>query len=521
MSENAARFDQLVEASGSALSAGAMRLGLALCELSARFAEGNHPGALGDRELELHVERAGRERRGREPHPRGNPVRRVLHVLTDAWPTGGHTRLAWNWIRKDSGRQHDVVLLKQTSVVPVDLVRAARSAGGRVVDLTWARRGYTRQAAALVEAARPADVVVLHHHPFDVLPADAFADPAVRPPTILVNHAGRVFATGSAAGDVVGWLRPATRDLLVPRRGVPRSRLAYLPIPLAHPVDPARAARVRRRARARLGIPADAFCLLTVGSELKYRPVDEVSLPGILTEYVATHHDVHVLAVGPRNRGDWVRAGEATAGRIRALGPRSPTGPLLAAADVAIDSYPLSSETSVREAALMGLPVVSFTRLRAIAPASTIDLPGDADAHILRADDGDALSSALSELGGDRDRRFRLGVAFRDAVAEASSGPQWTEHICLLYEQAVTAPPMSAEQLAEPERPFDALDAVVLSSEAGGWKETTMAAAERGLLGERTAVAQSGVRAPTTSRARRAAGRATRGIRRAPKRRRS
>jgi hypothetical protein len=436
-------------------------------------------------------------------------------VLTDAQPTGGHTRLAWRWIRQDRQRRHDVVLLDQTGVVPLELVQATRSTGGRVTDLTLMRGGYIRQAAELVDAARPADVVVLHHHPFDVVPAFTFAGMEARPPVILVNHAGRVFAAGAGAADVVAWLRPATRDLLVPRRGVPASRLAYLPTPLDPPVDAARAGELRRRVRDEFGIPRDAVCLVTVASERKYRAVDGRSLPMILAEYMAQRPEVHLLAVGPRLRDDWARASHATEGHIRALGPRSPTGPLLAAADVAVDSFPLSSETAVREAGLMGLPILSFTRFRAVAPASAIDLPGSADDFILRADDEAAFGAVLTELVGDHGRRRELGTALRQAIADEAYGTRWVTHLDALYERALAATPMSAEELSEPERRFDALDAIVLSSEVSGWKEATVRDAERGLLGDRQTRAPFGARSPMTNRVRRVGGEAMRVVRRA------
>jgi hypothetical protein len=470
MVANADRFDELLGAAGATTDP---TTAAAHAERAARFGWRHHPGAYSSTELERLVEdlglgirpplRGARTRRAR-PHE----VHRVLHVLTAAHDTGGHGRLAWNWIRHDHDRRHDVVVLEQLRrLVPYELARAAQESGGRLLDLTAIRPGYTRQIGAVAELADTADVVVLHHHPFDVVPGLALADPDRRPPVVVVNHAGRVFGTGYAVADAVAWLRPAIAGLLHPRRGVPENRLAWLPIPLTPPAPPSRVARMRRRTRARLGMPEHGVCAVTMAGQWKYRPIDDVSLPDLLAEATTKHDNLHVLVIGPRPTDGWADAIARSRGRMRVLGPQPSPQQFLAAADFAVDSHPISSETSVRDEALEALPVIALTRFRDAAPACALDLPGPADELLVRAASPKELGARIDEMVSDADARTELGIRFRDAVAQQGVGAPWLEQAELVYERAIESEPMSATELGMAPRWFDATDAITLLSTSG------------------------------------------------------
>ena len=170
--------------------------------------------------------------------------------------------------------------------------------------------------------------------------ASRFADPDRRPPVVLVNHAGRVFGTGYAVADAIAWLRPGIAGLLHPRRGIPEERMVWLPIPLTPPAPSESLARITRRTRTRLGIPAHGVCVVTMASPGKYRPIDEVSLPDLLAGATRRHGDLHVLVIGPRPQDGWSDAIAWSGGRMHVLGPRPDPRRFLAAADFAVDSAP-------------------------------------------------------------------------------------------------------------------------------------------------------------------------------------
>ena len=156
---------------------------------------------------------------------------RWLHVLTVSTPIGGHTALARRWIeRNPMSQQHSVLLTGQAAedAAPA-LAAAARASGGSVHSIASVRGLIERAAALRRHAYEHADVVVLHVHPWDVLPVMAFAV-AGGPRVLLMNHADHAFWIGCAVADQVVDFRDSGAQLSARFRAA--RDLARLPLPL-------------------------------------------------------------------------------------------------------------------------------------------------------------------------------------------------------------------------------------------------------------------------------------------------
>ncbi len=193
---------------------------------------------------------------------------RVLHVLTEAYPVGGHTRLARRWIERDP-RRSDVALVGQHGEVPEALRTTVGSRGGRVFDLARAHLSLTGRAHALRRLVDRADVVVLHVHPTDAVTLAAANLPGPRPPIVLENHADHVFWLGLGAADVVMDHRRIARRVTAELRGVRAERLGWLPLP----IDDLPAPVGRAEMRAALGLREDQVAAVTVASAAKTAPL--------------------------------------------------------------------------------------------------------------------------------------------------------------------------------------------------------------------------------------------------------
>ena len=146
---------------------------------------------------------------------------RVLHVLSEGYPTGGHTRQVWRWIERDE-RISDVVLTNQRGPVPDRLVEAVRASGGQLHDLRSTAESFLDRARAVREHMDRADVVVLTVHPYDAVALAAVNLPGSRPPVIYANHADLSYWLGVGAADLLCDWRDAARALDVGQRAVPR-----------------------------------------------------------------------------------------------------------------------------------------------------------------------------------------------------------------------------------------------------------------------------------------------------------
>lgn len=416
-----ATFRRLETVAEDRLARGKYEDAAAYVQIAADYAWHNHPGLFASPRLEQVLGAVARasvplNRDGRGTHP----PRRVLHVLTEAYALGGHTRLTWRWIQLDDARTHSVVLTRSPrEIVPRALEEAVGSRGGTLRALD-AGDGIVARARRLRELAREFDAVVLNVHPFDAIPTIALADRRHGPSVVMVNHADHVFWLGAGGADVVACIRDSGLALATQRRSLDPWRCMLLPIPLEQPTR----GRSRAAAKAALGLAEETTVLLTVAQEYKYRPAEGAGFLDLIMPVLEEHPGAVLIAVGPEAARDWRAAGEQTRGRVRAVGPSDDPTPFYEAADVYIDSYPIASITSLLEAASFGVPVVGLRATGGEDALLAADDPALSE-HLIAAPTPAAVRAAFDRLLADGHFREHLGLQTAAAVGRVHTGAGW------------------------------------------------------------------------------------------------
>ena len=416
-------------------------------------------GLLSDLRLERAVVHAVR-RSGRVTVDGDRRSGRVLHVLSEAYSVGGHTRLAWRWMDRDP-RTSDVVLTNQVVPVPDRLAESVRAAGGDLHDLRSTTPGLLDRAHALRGHMDRADLVVLHVHPYDAVALAAVNLPGVRPPVILENHADHAFWLGVAGADLVCDLRPQTRALDVGLRGLPDERIGMLPMPVDEMPSPAGGAL-----RQALGIGPDAVVALTVSADWKMADSWGRGMRHVVDRLLRWCPQLVVVLVGATPDADWARIGSRHPGRVLPVGRVPDPAPYFALADVYVESYPAQSTTSALEAAVLGLPVVAL-----------VDVPEDDALHVLQAGSpglaglrpaatADKLAVAVRRLAADPELRRSEGAQLRAAVLATHDGPGWSAGLEALYEQARALPATDVDDLPESSPADDRYGAMLVRATA-------------------------------------------------------
>jgi glycosyltransferase involved in cell wall biosynthesis len=359
-------FQQLLAQAARRSQAGHHGAAAVYAQAAAFHAWLNHTGRFASPELEAIVAAAAAaipSPAGRRLGPTDDPGPRradappsVLHVATQTYPTGGHTQMLTQWIEQDRAGRHRLVVTRQATVpVPVKVTDRPGLVG---VDLLDRRPGgLLRRAAALRRRAASADLVVLHTHPYDVVPLLALSTPGM-PAVVTVNHADHVFWVGVGVTTVLANLRGSGSRLAVDRRGVDERRCLVMPRPLM----PASRQRTREDAKRSLGLRPQDVVIVTAADGSKYGSVGGPVFLDLLVPVLQANPDVVLVAAGPSPVGRWASAGAEAGvqGRIRALGRLPDVRGLHEAADLYVDSFPFSSLTSMLEAASYGTPVVTY-----------------------------------------------------------------------------------------------------------------------------------------------------------------
>jgi len=316
-------------------------------------------------------------------------------------------------------------------------VEDARRRGCRVVEIDGLVREVSpaRDAAAVVALwrlfrhARPA---IVHTHTSKAGFVGRLAAWLARVPVVIHQPHGHIFYGY--------WSRPRTAlfvaleriaahwtDMVVtltPRevdehleRGIGRKR-QYAVVPSGVPTEALRrAAPARAEARARLGLPRDAYVIAGVGRFVPIKGFD-LLLTG-LADVVASVPAAHVLLIGDgEERGALEAQAEASGlgDRLHITGTVTDVIGALAAADVL--AAPSRNEGMGRvlvEAMALGLPVVGAR----VGGIPDVILDGECGL-LVPPDDAAALAGALVELGIDEALRAKLGAGARPR-AEAFS----------------------------------------------------------------------------------------------------
>jgi glycosyltransferase involved in cell wall biosynthesis len=423
----------LVAAARRHLDAGRLDAAAAIAQAAAQHAWMNHAGRFADPELEaLLAELAARcaVSPAAAARPRREDPEDVLHVVTQCYQTGGSTREIACWLEQDAGRRHRVCVTRQGSdPTPTFLADRLRGPADLVL-LDAARGGLMARAAALRALAATVDVVVLHVHPYDVVPLIAFAG-VERPPVVLVNHADHVFWLGVGISDAVLHMRESGRRLAEARRGLALERSMVM----ARPLMPADRTVARDEAKRRLGLDPAAVVLATAADASKYRPVGADTFLGLVVPALLRHPEAILLAAGPSDAGPWAQAAARTDGRVRALGRLPDITLLHQAADVYLDSFPFSSLTSLLEAGSVGVPSITYRGHPADCGVLGADVPG-VDPFISAPEDPAAYDAALERAIADPAWRHETGARTAEAIRATHTGAGWQADVDAVYRQA-------------------------------------------------------------------------------------
>ena len=280
--------------------------------------------------------------------------RKVLHVLSEGYSTGGHTRLAKNWIKSDTDSIHSLVTTWQIESTPHWLFDEIKKSGGWIFSLGTVSDKYVERAAKLrCLAYEWADIVVLHIHMMDPIPVMAFGIDG-GPPVIFMNHGDHCFWLGASIADLVVDLRPSGQNLTLTRRSCNNS--CILPIPLE-----AKKLFDRNKIRQKYNINKNETIILTIASNYKFRSINNYNYLNLIKYIVNNVDNCKAYIIGPRDTGRWHEINIETNGKVQALGVLTDIEELYQMADIYLDCFMMGSMTSLLDASKYGLSIIKFT----------------------------------------------------------------------------------------------------------------------------------------------------------------
>lgn len=290
-----------------------------------------------------------------------------LHVMTETYVTGGHTRVVERWIKNSPDSQvHSLVLTKNTTVerLPEVLVKNVADKNGELVIFDDAD-SYVQKALNLRKLASNYEYVILHVHMFDVIPIIAFANLEFKRPVIFYNHADHVFWIGVSISDLIVNLRGYSSTYNEKNRQCFNNTVLPLPIPKGQNlnIDVDESIESNESIKEQLGFKKDSQVIVTMACGYKYIPFFEYDFIKTAKKILAKNKNAVLLAIGPNPEAKmWEKAYRETNGRLKAIGEveNKVVQKYLKIADLGLDSFPISSFVALLEIARYNIPCLSL-----------------------------------------------------------------------------------------------------------------------------------------------------------------
>ncbi|MFS0821570.1 hypothetical protein [Bacillus sp. 1P02SD] len=358
MNQRKILFNQMIEKSEEHLGLNNLELSSLYCQIAADYVSYSHAGFFYSNKLEEILSEISLKVIKNDKLDRSkNKIQKVLHIASELYAVGGHTRLLQNWINYDVGRYNELVITNQTmEESPKQIIEELAEKGITVTFLKGKSEGILSRAIDLVSIAKEFDAVVLHIHSYDVIPLIAFSNSQI--PVLLMNHADHRFWIGRSISNMVLELRETGKSLSMKRRLISPENQSILPIPLKGPVE-----ITKEKARKALSINSDDFVIFSVASSYKYKPLHDGGLGEVLLPLVNRYSNLKALIVGPNHSEEyWKDLSKKSNGKIQALGIKPHVDYYYKASDLYLDSYPVSSLTSLLDAGKYSLPIFSLEK---------------------------------------------------------------------------------------------------------------------------------------------------------------
>lgn len=280
----------------------------------------------------------------------------VLHIMSEGYKTGGHTRVVERWIENaPSCQMHSVIFTRKNSSELKVLENNVKDKDGKYISL-GNELSLEEKAIKLRKLAMEYEYVVLHTHMEDPLPIIAFGVEEFTRPVLLYNHASHMAWLGKSVADLVLDIENEDEVTKVKRGifntyflGVPSKEIS---LTIADKIE------VRRR----LNLPLDKKIIVTSGGEARYRTICGNSFTDYLKDIMDEDTYCYVIGVKPNSK-EWKKIKKETNNRVITLGYIDfEKGFLeyLKAADLYLDSYPLCGGTAMIDAISSGSPVLSL-----------------------------------------------------------------------------------------------------------------------------------------------------------------
>lgn len=287
----------------------------------------------------------------------------ILHVMTEAYETGGHTRIVERWIElSPNNEKHSVLLMNQNKKNKISnkLISNIDSKNGKLILLD--KISLKEKIIKLREIASNYEYIILHTHMNDIIPTIAFGTDNFKRPIIFFNHADHLFWLGVSIADLVVNFRNYGEDININYRGIEKTRNEILTLP--QDITNNAVSKIDKNLlKNRLNI-GNHKVILTLGSAFKYKKFNDIDFLIFADKVLQSCNNVVIIAIGIDYNvlPEWIIYKEKFKNRfiIQSVIPYQKLQEYFLIADLYVDSMPIGGGTAIIDALSYNIPILSL-----------------------------------------------------------------------------------------------------------------------------------------------------------------
>lgn len=293
----------------------------------------------------------------------------ILHVCTELYKSGGHTRCLIRWISDLREFDHDCVILDQKSELPLDFLNCINESGSKVFNLT-SLKSILKKASKLRIIASAYEYIILHIHMNDPVPIVAFGVNEFKRPVIYFNHADHLFWLGVSVCDWCFDLNNVGHDLTVKRRGISRSSILGIPFVENKYIN----SQIPKKNNKKI--------LFSSGNKNKFFSYDDKDFFDLVDVILSNEPDVYWIVIGTDLHSCKSHCLQKKFGKRFLIYSELDYFEYLEklkSAYLVIDSYPVGGGTALLDALSLNVPFLSLCRFQSDAVVKSLGFCYDFD----------------------------------------------------------------------------------------------------------------------------------------------
>ncbi|MBB6371669.1 hypothetical protein [Chryseobacterium shigense] len=368
---------------------------------------------------------------------------RILHICSEVYTSGGHSKLLYNWIKNNSSNTH-TILSTRLSLEEMKEISNFYLKGSIDVEHVSVKSSSKIESVKLLngQPLNDYDIIALHIHPDETITNIILSQKDITTPVCFINHADHVFWLGTSVADMVLQIRESSIAIDVERRCILKERQFFLPIPIE-------TANEIKEEEETTTDETHVINLLSTGTAYKYNPNEHYNFLREAYKIVEENTDVIFNIVGINSDSDYAKEYRHERIVLHGIVSSQKLAEIEKETDIYIEGFPMPSFTALLQAALRKIPFALHYN-----PLSAFRLFSDNNEHhIVYPKNLDEWHSNIRMLIQDAKYRTETSQKQQEYVLNNYSIEVWKSRIQELYQ--IMDNKKHAYRMPDPDRYYD------------------------------------------------------------------